>query len=157
MPSAPLRPKGARGTNGLRHLHSAWRPKSWECCHFCRPGLTFGNPKPCHGDQLWPDVLIGHLPVSLDGWTLVLVVQPSILLARAVAVMGKFALPAAVELLLPLEAGVAHDVNEAASEGEMKSRSTGAGGMAQKSRSNTALAEEPSVAPAFTRVAYYQL
>lgn len=32
--------------------------------------------------------------------------------------MGKLALPAAVELLLPLEAGVAHDVNEAASEGE---------------------------------------
>lgn len=34
--------------------------------------------------------------------------------------MGKLALPAAVELLLPLEAGVAHDVNEAASEGENK-------------------------------------
>lgn len=45
-------------------------------------------------------------------------VQPSVLLARAVAVMGELALPAAVELLLPLEAGVAHDVNEAASEGE---------------------------------------
>lgn len=45
-------------------------------------------------------------------------VQPSVLLARAVAVMGELALPAAVELLLPLEAGVAHGVNEAASEGE---------------------------------------
>ena len=47
-------------------------------------------------------------------------VQPSVLLARAVAVMGELALPAAVELLLPLEAGVAHDVNEAASEGRVK-------------------------------------
>lgn len=50
-------------------------------------------------------------------------VQPSILLARAVAVMGELALPAAMEPLLPLEAGVAHEVNEAENaEGEMKTR-----------------------------------
>ena len=40
-------------------------------------------------------------------------VQPSILLAGAVAVMGKLALPTAMELLLPLEAGVAHKINKA--------------------------------------------
>lgn len=50
-------------------------------------------------------------------------VQPSILLARAVAVMGELALPAAMELLLPLEAGVAHEVNKAENaEGKMKTR-----------------------------------
>ena len=51
--------------------------------------------------------------MSLDGQTFVFVVQPSILLAGAVTVTGKLALPTVVELLLPLEAGVAHKVNEA--------------------------------------------
>lgn len=44
-------------------------------------------------------------------------VQPSILLAGAVTVMGKPALPTAMELLLPLEAGVAHKVHEAGNRG----------------------------------------
>lgn len=51
--------------------------------------------------------------MSLDGRTLIFVVQPSILLAGAVTVVGELALPAAVELLLSLEAGVAHKVNKA--------------------------------------------
>lgn len=55
--------------------------------------------------------------MSLDGRTLVLVVQPSILLAGAVTVMGKLALPAAVELLLPLEARVAHNIHKAGNGG----------------------------------------
>lgn len=45
-------------------------------------------------------------------------VQPSALLTGAVTVMGILALPTAMELLLPLEAGVAHKVNEAGMEGE---------------------------------------
>lgn len=44
-------------------------------------------------------------------------VQPSILLAGTITVMGKFALPTVMELLLPLEAGVAHKVNEAGNKG----------------------------------------
>lgn len=51
--------------------------------------------------------------MSLNGQTLVFVVQPSILLAGAVTVTGKLALPTVMKLLLPLEAGVAHKVNEA--------------------------------------------
>lgn len=46
-----------------------------------------------------------------------LVVQPGILLAGAVTVVGKLALPAAMELLLPLEAGVAHKVHQAGKAG----------------------------------------
>lgn len=51
-------------------------------------------------------------------------VQPSILLAGAVTVMGKLALPTAMELLLPLEAGVAHEVHKAGNGG----RKHGTGG-----------------------------
>lgn len=44
-------------------------------------------------------------------------VQPSILLAGTVTVIGKLALPTVMELLLPLEAGVAHKVNKAGNKG----------------------------------------
>lgn len=44
-------------------------------------------------------------------------IQPGIPLAGTVTVMGKLALPAAMELLLSLEAGVAHNVDKAASGG----------------------------------------
>lgn len=45
-------------------------------------------------------------------------VQPRVLLAGAVTVTSKLALPTVMELLLPLEAGVAHSGNEAGTEGE---------------------------------------
>lgn len=51
--------------------------------------------------------------MRLDGSALVFVVQPGVLLARSVAVVGKLTLTAAVELLLPLKAGVAHQVSKA--------------------------------------------
>ena len=90
----------------------AWCPR----CH-PTPHLTFGNPKPHPSAQLSPDVLIGHLAISLDGRTFILVVQPSILLAGAVTVVGKLALPTSMELLLPLEAGVAHNIHQAGNRG----------------------------------------
>lgn len=46
--------------------------------------------------------------MRLDGSALMFVVQPGVLLARSVAVVGKLTLTAAVELLLPLKAGVTH-------------------------------------------------
>lgn len=47
-------------------------------------------------------------------------VYPRILLAGAVTVTGKLALSAVMELLLPLEAGVAHKVNEAGNRGRKR-------------------------------------
>lgn len=49
----------------------------------------------------------------LDGGALIFVVQPSCSLAGPVAVVGKLALAAAVEPLLPFEAGVTDDVRQA--------------------------------------------
>lgn len=63
--------------------------------------------------QLSPDVFGGCLAVPLDGRALIFVVEPGRSLAGPVAVMGKLALPAAVEPLLPLEAGVTDDVCQA--------------------------------------------
>lgn len=51
--------------------------------------------------------------MPLDGRALIFVVEPGRSLAGPVAVMGKLALPAAVEPLLPLEAGVTDDVCQA--------------------------------------------
>lgn len=65
------------------------------------------------GGQLSPDVFAGCLAVPLDGRALIFVVQPSRSLAGPVTVVGKLALAAAVEPLLPLEAGVTDDVCQA--------------------------------------------
>lgn len=58
-------------------------------------------------EPLSPDVLSGCLAVLLDGRALIFVVQPGISLAGSVTVVGELALAAAMELLLPFEAGVA--------------------------------------------------
>lgn len=65
------------------------------------------------GLQLSPDVLSGCLAMLLDGRALIFVVEPSRSLAGPVAVVGKLALAAAVEPLLPLEAGMTDDVRQA--------------------------------------------
>ena len=49
----------------------------------------------------------------LDGSTLILVVDPGILLAGPITVVGKFALATAMEFLVPFEACVADKVGEA--------------------------------------------
>lgn len=49
----------------------------------------------------------------LDGGALIFVVQPSRPLAGPVTVVGKLALAAAVEPLLPFEAGVTDEVRQA--------------------------------------------
>ena len=81
------------------------------------PDIWESKAPPPPSAQLSPDVLVGHLAISLDGRTFILVVQPSILLAGAVTVVGKLALPTSMELLLPLEAGVAHNIHQAGNRG----------------------------------------
>jgi len=63
--------------------------------------------------QLSPDVFSGYLAILLDGRALIFVVQPSRSLAGPVAVVGELALAAAVEPLLPFEAGVTDEVRQA--------------------------------------------
>lgn len=63
--------------------------------------------------QLSPDVFGGCLAMPFDSRTLIFVVQPSRSLAGPVAVVGKLALAAAVEPLLPFEAGVTDDMRQA--------------------------------------------
>lgn len=71
-------------------------------------------PLPGQRGQLSPDVFSGCLAVPLDGRALIFVVEPGCSLAGPVAVIGELALPAAVQPLLPLEAGVTDDVCQAA-------------------------------------------
>lgn len=60
--------------------------------------------------------------MPLDGRALIFVVEPGCSLAGPVAVIGELALPAAVQPLLPLEAGVTDDVCQAArTEGHLGS------------------------------------
>lgn len=60
--------------------------------------------------------------MPLDGRALIFMVEPGCSLAGPVAVIGKLALPAAVQPLLPLEAGVTDDVGQAArTEGHLGS------------------------------------
>lgn len=51
--------------------------------------------------------------MPLDGRALIFVIQPGTSLAGSVAVVSKLALTAAMELLLPLKAGVADEVSQA--------------------------------------------
>lgn len=76
------------------------------------PGLIMSQGSRTWG-QLSPDIFSGCLAVPFDSRTLIFVVQPSRSLAGPVAVVRKLALAAAVEPLLPFEAGVTDDVCQA--------------------------------------------
>lgn len=70
--------------------------------------LMVGNPEVSVMHLFLPNILAGRAAELLDGATLLLVLVPARGLAGSVAVVGKLALSAAVQIGLMAEAAVAH-------------------------------------------------